>query len=405
MLTDAQVRKAKSPAKNTKLYDERGLYLLLTPAGGKLWRFKYRFDGKEKLLTIGTYGELSLREARDERDLARRLIAHGTDPATAKQAEKRQGAISAADTFEVVAREWLEAVKPRWAEVTYNDTQKRLEAFAFPKLGTRPIARIEIPELLGVLRKVEERGTVLTAHKLANHCKQVFRFGIASGRCKANPAADLKGALKSLPKAKPMAALSVTDLPDFLRAIDTYQGERSTQLALKLLALTMVRTNELRLARWSELDLDRREWSIPAERMKNGQPHHVPLSEQAVACFRELHKVNGHRELVLAGRLPTKPVSKNTILFAIYRMGYHSRMTGHGFRAVASTALNEMGYRPDVIERQLAHTEKNAVRAAYHRSQYLEERTRMMQAWADHLDVLFSGAIGKVLTFKAANAA
>jgi integrase len=216
----------------------------------------------------------------------------------------------------------------------------------------------------------------------------VFRFAIASGRCDRNPAADLRGALKARPRAKPMAALSAADLPELLRRIEAYDGELQTRLALRLLALTFVRTNELRGAAWTEIDLDRSEWTIPAQRMKTGAPHHVPLSRQAVEAFRAQRAISGGRDLVFPGRRPTQPMSKNTILFALYRMGYHSRMTGHGFRAVASTLLNELGYRPDVIERQLAHAEKNAVRAAYHRSQYLEERTAMMQHWADHLDAL-----------------
>jgi integrase len=229
-------------------------------------------------------------------------------------------------------------------------------------------------------------------------CGQVFRYAIVTGRCERNPAADLHGALKALPRPKHMAALPASELPKFLTLIEAYDGEVQTKLALRLLALTFVRTNELRGATWDEIDLDKAEWTIPAKRMKIKSPHHVPLSKQAVAAFRELHEVNGRRQWVLAGRAPSQPISKNTVLFALYRMGYHSRMTGHGFRALASTILNEMGYRPDVIERQLAHTEKNAVRAAYHRSQYLEERTTMMQAWADFLDAQREG--GKVVAFK-----
>ena len=255
------------------------------------------------------------------------------------------------------------------------------------------------PELLALLRKIEARGTVETAHKVARACGQVFRYGIASGRCERNPAADLRGALKARPKPKHMAALPASELPTFLRKIDEYDGELQTRLALRLMALTFVRTNELRGATWAEIDLDKAEWTIPAERMKTNAPHHVPLSRQAVEAFRTLQAMNGKWPWVFAGRAPTKPMSKNTVLFALYRMGYHWRMTGHGFRALASTALNEMGYRPDVIERQLAHTEKNAVRAAYHRSQYLEERRTMMQQWADYLDAQ-RGDAEKVVAFK-----
>ncbi len=386
MLTETLIRKTKTPAKPTKLADERGMYLFLTPAGGRLWRFKYRFAGKEKLLALGAYPDLSLVKARDARDEARKALALGVDPSAERRQEKRDKAEANANDFETVAREWLENVRDKWAAVYHSDTLKRFEAYVFPGIGRRPIAEVAAPELLALLRKIETRGTVETAHKVARACGQVFRFGIASGRCERNPAADLRGALKARPKPKHMAALPASELPDFLAKIDGYDGEVQTQLALRLMALTFVRTNELRGATWAEIDLDKAEWTIPAERMKTKAPHHVPLSRQAVDAFRALQEMNGKWPWIFAGRTPMKPMSKNTVLFALYRMGYHSRMTGHGFRAMASTSLNEMGYRPDVIERQLAHTEKNAVRAAYHRSQYLEERKTMMQAWADFLD-------------------
>lgn len=398
MLSDVLIRKAKAPAKPTKLSDERGLYLLLTPSGGKWWRFKYRFAGKEKLLSLGTYPDVPLAKARDAREEARRQLAEGIDPSAARQQEKWEKTEAAANDFEMVAREWLDNVKPRWSPVYHDDTLKRFEAFIFPGIGRKPIADVTAQDLLVLLRKIEARGTVETAHKVARACGQVLRYGIASGRCERNPAADLRGALKARPKPKPMAALPATELPTFLRRIDEYDGDLQTKLALRLLALTFVRTNELRGAKWTEIDLEKAEWVVPAERMKTRTPHHVPLSRQAVEAFRQLQVFNGRWPWVFPGRAPAKPMSKNTILFALYRMGYHSRMTGHGFRALASTALNEMGYRPDVIERQLAHTEKNAVRAAYHRSQYLEERTTMMQAWADFLDAQRVGA--KVVPFK-----
>jgi integrase len=309
------------------------------------------------------------------------------------------GKRSAPAPIETIAGEWLENVKPKWAPVYHSDTLKRFQAFIFPGIGRKPITQVTAPELLALLRKVESRGTVETAHKVARACGQVFRFGIASGRCERNPAADLRGALKARPKARHMAALPASELPDFLQKIDHYDGDTQTRLALRLLALTFVRTTELRGATWSEIDLDKADWTIPAERMKTGIPHHVPLSLQAVEAFRALQDMNGKWPWVFAGRAPTKPMSKNTVLFALYRMGYHSRMTGHGFRALASTTLNEMGYRSDVIERQLAHTEKNAVRAAYNRAQYLEERRVMMQAWADFLDAQRDGQ-SKVVAFR-----
>ena len=386
MLTETLIRKTKTPLKPIKLADERGMYLFCTPAGGRLWRFKYRYAGKEKLLALGAYPDLSLAKAREARDEARKMLAQGIDPSAARQQEKREKAEAGANDFETIAREWLENVREKWAAVYHSDTLKRFEAYVFPSVGRRPIAQVAAPELLALLRKIEARGTVETAHKVARACGQVFRYGIASGRCDRNPAGDLRGALKARPKPKHMAALPASELPDFMAKIGAYDGEVQTQLALRLMALTFVRTNELRGATWDEIDLDKAEWTIPAERMKTSTPHHVPLSRQAVEAFRKLQEMNGKWPWIFAGRAPTKPMSKNTVLFALYRMGYHSRMTGHGFRAMASTALTEMGYRPDVIERQLAHTEKNAVRAAYHRSQYLEERQTMMQAWADFLD-------------------
>jgi integrase len=403
LLTDAAVRKVKTPAKPLKLSDERGLYLLCLPGGGKRWRFKYYYGGKEKLLSLGTYPEVSLGKARDGREEARRQLAAGIDPSAARQEAKRQKIEARANNFETIAREWLGNVKPRWAAIYHGDTMKRFETFVFPTIGRRPIAGIGVSELLPLVRKIEARGTLVTAHKVLRACRQVFAHAIASGRCERNPAADLRGALRSLPRPKHMATLSASELPTFLCRIEQYDGEAQTKLALRLLAMTFVRTSELRGATWAEVDLDKAEWTIPAERMKTKTPHHVPLSRQAVQAFRELRRMNGKWPWVFVGRAPSRPMSKNTILFAIYRLGYHSRMTGHGFRALASTTLNEMGYRPDVIERQLAHTERNAVRAAYHRSQYLDERRTMMQAWADFLDAQRSGPV-KVVPFKSKRA-
>lgn len=399
MLTDTVIRKTQPPSKPRKLMDERGLFMLMTPPGGRWWRFRYSFAGKEKLLSLGTYPDVSLKAAREARDDARRLLAKGIDPSAARREEKQAQRNATENDFEAVAREWLENIKSAWAAVYHGDTVKRFEKFIFPTIGRRPVGAITAAEMLPLLRKIEARGTQVTAHKVLRACGQVFRYGIATGRCERNPATDLRGALKALPRAKHMAALPASELPTFLRVIEEYDGELQTKLALRLLALTFVRTNELRSATWAEVDLDKAEWTIPAERMKTNAPHHVPLSRQAVDAFRRLQAINCKWQWVFPGRAPTKPMSKNTVLFALYRMGYHSRMTGHGFRALASTALNEMGYRPDVIERQLAHTEKNAVRAAYHRSQYLEERTAMMQAWADYLDAQRSGG-DRVVAFK-----
>jgi integrase len=401
VLTDTLIRKAKTPLKPTKLMDERGLFLLLAPSGGRWWRFRYSLAGKEKLLSLGTYPEVSLREAREARDDARKLVARGLDPSALRQEEKRSRREAGANTFTTVAREWLDNVKPKWAAIYHRDTATRFETYVFPDIGRTPIADVTPPELLALLRKIEARGTVETAHKVARACGQVFRYGIATGRCERNPAGDLRGALKARPKPKHMAALSASELPHLLRKIEEYEGETQTKLALRLLALTFVRTTELRGATWSEINFDKAEWTIPADRMKTKSPHHVPLSRQALEAFQKLRQMNGKWPWVFAGRAPTLPMSKNTVLFALYRMGYHGRMTGHGFRAVASTTLNEMGFRPDVIERQLAHAERNTVRAAYHRSHYLEERRTMMQAWADFLDGQANASI--VVAFKRAS--
>jgi integrase len=308
LLTDTLIRKTKASAKPIKLSDERGLYLLCAPSGGKWWRFKYRFAGKEKLLSLGTYPDVSLAKARESREDARRQLAAGADPSAQRQQEKRENAAAAANDFEAVAREWLENVKGEWAAVYHGDTAKRFEAFVFPTIGRRPIASVTAAELLPLLRKIEARGTMVTVHKVLRACGQVFRYGIATGRCERNPAADLRGALKALPRPKHMAALPVAELPTFLRKIEGYDGEVQTRLAMKQLALTVVRTNELRSATWAEIDLDKADWTIPSERMKTKLPHHVPLSRQAVDAFRQLQDMNGRWPWVFAGRAPTRPM-------------------------------------------------------------------------------------------------
>lgn len=396
MLNDAACRNAKPASKQFKLSDEKALYLLIHPNGSKYWRMKYRFGGKEKTLSLGVYPECSLAEARDRRDEARKQLRGGTDPSAAKQEEKRTHKIAAANSFEAIAREWLENVKHKWSEGHYTYTKRRFEAYVFPTIGRTPLTIISTPTMLAVARKIEAQGTIETAHKVMNACGQVFRYAIASGRCERNPVTDLRGAIKAKPEPKHMNALSEKELPELLRKIDAYAtdsgGELQTQYALRLLALTFVRTSELREATWEEFDLDKAEWRIPAERMKMKAPHIVPLSVQALEIIARLKKINGSYRLVFPGANPTRPMSKNTVLFALYRMGYRGRMTGHGFRAIASTLLNEMGFEEDAIERQLAHAEKNKTRAAYHRSEYLAERRRMMQQWADYLDSKKAGA-------------
>lgn len=396
MLTDPACKNAKPKDRPYKLADEKGLFLLIHPNNSKYWRLKYRVARKEKLLALGVYPEVSLAQARDKRDEARKLHSKGLDPGATKQEEKRTKLIAAANSFEAIAREWLEHIRHKWSKDHATYTLRRFEAYAFPEIGGTPIAEVSTPMLLAMARKIEARGTIETTHKVMNACGQVFRYAIASGRCERNPVVDLKGAIKSKPAAKHMNALPEKELPALLRKIDKYAaedgGDLQTQYALLLLTLTFVRTGELREAAWEEFDLDKAEWRIPAERMKMKAPHTVPLSDQAVATIKNLKEINGGFSLVFPGANPKRPMSKNTLLFALYRMGYRGRMTGHGFRAVASTILNEMGFDADVIERQLAHAERNKVRAAYHRSEYLPERRRMMQQWADYLDGIKSGA-------------
>ncbi len=396
MLTDPACRNAKPTDKPYKLTDEKGLFLLVHPNGSKYWRLKYRIAGKEKLLSIGVYPEMPLAGARSKRDEARKHMSDGIDPSEATQEAKRIATVAAANSFESIAREWLEHMKHKWSAGHHTYTTRRFEAYVFPEIGNAPISQITAPALLAVARKIERKGTIETAHKVMNTCGQVFRYAVASGRCERDPVSDLKGAIKPRPAPKHMNALNEKDLPDLLRKMDAYAsdngGELQTQYALQLLALTFVRTGELREATWTEFDLEKAEWRIPAERMKMKAPHVVPLSRQSIEVLEKLKALNGGYELVFPGVRPAIPMSKNTVLFALYRMGYRGRMTGHGFRAVASTILNEMGFDADVIERQLAHAERNKVRAAYHRAEYLPERRKMMQQWADYLDSKKAGA-------------
>jgi len=391
-LTDKAAKAAKPREKAYKLADGGGLYLLVNPEGRKYWRLKYRFLGKEKLLALGVYPDVSIAEARKARDNAKDLIKAGRDPVTTKKQDRLAQQVSAANTFEAVALEWIEQQRHRWSPGHVERVLDSLKVDIFPDIGARPIKDITAPELLAVLKKVEKRGVFETAQRLLQRCGAVFRFAIQTHRAERNPAIDLRGAIKQ-PKRDNHAALSATDLPEFLRKLEAYDGRPETKFALRLLALTFVRTSELRKAEWSEFDLENATWRIPAERMKMRAPHIVPLSTQALAVLEELKPLTGGGRLLFPSQSKlTEPMSENTMLYAIYRMGYHSRATGHGFRATASTILNEQEWKPDVIERQLAHAERNKVRAAYHRSEYLDDRRKMMQAWADYLDAVKSGA-------------
>jgi len=400
-LTDTRIKGCKPKNKPYRLFDGGGLYLEVHPNKSKYWRLKYRFAGKERLYAIGSYPDKSLAGARADADAARKLVKAGIDPVAYRKTLKIETQEAATNTFERLALEWIDHQGGRWKEGHKSDVLKSLENDVFPSIGHRPITEIKPPELLAVIRSIEKRGALEIAGKVLQRCSAVFRYAIQIGRCTYNPAGEMKGALKAK-KVKHRAALTDDDLPDFLQAVERYNGDMQTINALKLLMLTIVRTGELRGAQWSEIDFDNATWRVPAERMKMKTEHLVPLSSQAVAVLREQHKLTGQYPLVFPSRSNvTKPMSENTILFALYRMGYRSRATGHGFRATASTILNEQGWKPDVIERQLAHIERNKVRAAYHRSEYLTERKKMMQHWADYLDSMRSGA--NVINIKSRN--
>jgi integrase len=394
-LTDTAVRNAKGREKPQKLSDGGGLHLLVNPDGARYWRMAYRYQGRQKTLAFGVYPIVSLADARAARDAAKKLLARDIDPSEARKEQKHSARLSAKNTFEAVAREWCENQRDGWTGRYHDHVVTRLEADVFPELGSRPIAEIEPPELLAALRKVEKRAALEIAKRLRQTVGQVFRYGIVTGRAKRDPSVDLKGALKASGRQAHHKAMPREDLPEFLRALSNYDGEARTRLALRLAVLTFVRTTELRAARWDEVDLEAAEWRIPAERMQMRAPHIVPLSRQAVETFAELRSIAGRSDYVFPSPGAEGCMSNNTMLFAIYRMGFHGRATVHGFRAVASTLLNEMGFHPDWIERQLAHDERNKARAAYNHAQYLPERRRMMQQWADYLDDLADG--GKVV--------
>jgi integrase len=388
-LSDTATRNAKPKDKPYKLADEKGLYLLIKPAG-KYWRLDYRFDGKRKTLALGVYPDISLKEAREKRDEARKQIAQGVDPSAERKATKT----AQTESFEAVAREWFAKFAPSWAESHSDKIMRRLERDVFPWIGARPVREITAPELLAVLRRIETRGALETAHRAHQNCGQVFRYAVATGRAERDPSADLRGAL---PPADEKHHASITDpkaIGALLRAMDSYQGAFVVRCALRLAPLVFVRPGELRGGEWSEIDLDGAEWRIPAHRMKMRETHIVPLSVQAVAILRELHPLTGTgRYLFPSERTDARPISENTVNAALRRLGYSKdEMTGHGFRSMASTLLNEQGWHRDAIERQLAHAERNAIRATYNYAEHLPERRRMMQAWADYLDGLKNGA-------------
>lgn len=390
-LTNVAIRQAKAKDKTQHLHDGGGMYLEISPAGGKWWRLKYRSGGKEKRISLGTFPDTSLAEARDG---ARKLLASGIDPGEQRKAAKAAGAEDSTNSFEVVAREWHAKQSTTWVEQHASRIMLRLVNDIFPWLGSRPIAEITAMEFLATVNRVVERGAAESAHRVLQNCGQVLRYAIATGRAERNPVADLRGAL---PPVKPKNLAAITDpsaIGGLLRVIDAYQGTFTTKWALRLAPLVFVRPGELRQAEWAEFNLDQAEWNIPAERMKMRSPHLVPLAPQAVEILAELHPLTGTGKYVFPGARSTKrPMSNNAVLAALRRMGFATdEMSGHGFRAMARTVLDEvLHFRPDYIEHQLAHAVRDPNGRAYNRTAHLAERREMMTSWADYLDKLKAG--------------
>ena len=385
MLSDSKIRAAKPKAKLYKIADERGLVMLVMPNGSKLWRFRYRFEGKEQMLSLGVYPDITLADARERRDAMRRKLAHGQDPAVQRRIEQ----IAKADTFEAVAREWYQKFSPQWVPLHAKKVWARMEKDVLPWLGTRPIADITAPEVLTVARRIEGRGVLETAHRAISGIGQVMRYAVATGRAQMDPTASLRGALPPVKTIKHMAApTSPKQVAEILRGFEAFQGSLQVGIALRLLPLLFCRPGELRQMKWAEVDLDKAEWRFVAS--KTNVDHLVPLATQAVALLRDLQPLTGKKVYVFEGR-PGRPLSDAAINAALKRMGYDTQkeITGHGWRAVARTLLaEELGFRPEVIEHQLAHAVPDALGRAYNRTKYIDERKRMMQVWADYLEGL-----------------
>ena len=392
-LTDTEIRNSKPAEKPYSLTDGKGLSLLIQPTGAKWWRFRYRFDDKAKMLSLGVYPDVGLKDARDRRDAARKLVANDIDPGVNRKAVKSAKTERAANSFEVVAREWHAKNLPTWAGTHSNKIIRRFEMYVFPWLGGRPVAEITAPELLMAARRVADTGALESAHRVLQTCGQVFRYAVQTGRAVRDPSGDLRGAL---PTAKPVHMAAVTEpkqVAELLRAFDAYEGTLIVRCALQLAPLVFVRPGELRNAEWADIDLDAAEWRFTAS--KTGTAHIVPLASQAVAILREVQALTGDGRYVFPSvRTNDRPMSDNAILAAMRRMGIaKDEMSGHGFRAMARTILDEvLGVRPDLIEHQLAHAVRDPNGRAYNRTAHLPERRKMMQQWADYLDGLKAGA-------------
>lgn len=391
-LTELKIKAAKPQEKPYKLADEKGMYLLIQPSGGKLWRLDYRYEGKRKTLALSTYPEVTLADARGRRDAARRILARGEDPGAIKRAQKACRAEQVANSFEVTARRWHEKNESKWSESYAYKTIRMLERDVFPWIGATPIVDLDAPKFLTVARRVEGRGHVDTAHRAMQLCGQVMRFGVAEGLVSRDPTGDLRGALSPVETTHLPSVTDPKRAAEILRMLDAFSGSFPVQCALKLAPLVFTRPGELRKARWVDIDLDDAMWSIPAEAMKMREPHLVPLSSQAVTILKELHPYSGHGEYVFpGGRDPKRPMSDAAINAALRRLGIDTKneLTGHGFRAMARTILHEqLRFEPDVIEQQLAHKTPGPLGAAYARAKFIDQRKVMMQAWADYLDRL-----------------
>jgi integrase len=403
-LSDISIKKAKPAQKPVKLSDAKGLYLLVNPNGSKLWRWKYRVLGKEKVMALGAYSEVTLAQARDAMDAARKLLAAGDDPMAVRKADKLASLSAAEHSFQSVALVWWDHWRGPKSPRHADDVLRRLKADVFPAIGARPVSEVLAPELVAMVKAISKRGALDIAKRALQTSGQVFRYAVAHGLSQRNPANDIKPSDLLAPrKAGNYARIDTKELPELLRHIEAYQGAAVTRLSMKLMAMTFVRTSELIGARWSEFDLEARRWDIPADRMKMKAPHIVPLSTQAVEVLETLKLVSGSGDLLFPGeRDHAKPMSNNTILGALARMGYKGRMTGHGFRGVASTLLHEMGFDHAHIELQLAHQERDEVSAAYNYATYLKPRAKMMQHWSDYLA---SCTGGKVISGKFGKAA
>ena len=395
-LTDVKAKSAKPEAKAYKLADEKGMYLLIQPTGGRLWRLDYRFDGKRKTLAMGMYPEVSLSDARDRRDEARKQLANNIDPGAVKRAQKSGRLEQAANSFEVTARRWHEKNSGKWSDSYANKTIRVLERDVFPWIGRTPIVDLEAPEFLSVARRIENRGHVDTAHRAIQLAGQIMRFAVAEGLVRRDPTGDLRGALIPVESTHMPSVTDPLRVGEILRMFDAFTGSFQVQCALKLAPLVFTRPGELRKAKWSHINLDEALWSIPAEEMKMREPHLVPLSKQAIEILNDMKPYSWHLEHVFpGGRDPKRPMSDAAVNAAMRRLGIDTQneLTGHGFRAMARTILHErLGYEPDVIEQQLAHKTSGPLGAAYARAKFIDKRTEMMQAWADYIDKLKSSA-------------